>query len=61
MDLSAVEKDQDPADAWETVIGLEVHVQVLTASKMYCACPAVFTQVEIVKLVDPSWIPETTI
>jgi len=25
---------------WETVIGLEVHAQVLTASKMYCGCSA---------------------
>jgi aspartyl-tRNA(Asn)/glutamyl-tRNA(Gln) amidotransferase subunit B len=24
----------------ETVIGLEVHAQVLTASKMYCGCSA---------------------
>jgi aspartyl-tRNA(Asn)/glutamyl-tRNA(Gln) amidotransferase subunit B len=31
------------ATEWEAVIGLEVHAQISTASKMYCACPAVAT------------------
>jgi aspartyl-tRNA(Asn)/glutamyl-tRNA(Gln) amidotransferase subunit B len=30
------------AGAWETVIGLETHVQVRTASKMFCPCSAAF-------------------
>ncbi|MEP0814177.1 MAG: Asp-tRNA(Asn)/Glu-tRNA(Gln) amidotransferase subunit GatB [bacterium] len=28
---------------WEAVIGLEIHVQIATAAKQFCSCPAIFT------------------
>ncbi len=30
------------SDGWEAVIGVEVHVQLRTRTKMFCACPAAF-------------------
>lgn len=32
----------DTNPVWESVIGLEVHAQVLTKSKMFCGCPNTF-------------------
>ncbi|MBN2080936.1 Asp-tRNA(Asn)/Glu-tRNA(Gln) amidotransferase subunit GatB [bacterium] len=31
----------DVTTGWETVIGLEVHAQITTDTKMYCSCPSV--------------------
>ena len=28
--------------SWETVIGLEVHVQLATSTKLFCGCAAEF-------------------
>jgi aspartyl-tRNA(Asn)/glutamyl-tRNA(Gln) amidotransferase subunit B len=39
----------DPSKAnvtWEVVIGLEVHAQLLTQSKMFCGCPSTYVQGE---------------
>jgi aspartyl-tRNA(Asn)/glutamyl-tRNA(Gln) amidotransferase subunit B len=38
----AANKPVDLLSKYETVIGLEVHVQLLTRTKIFCACPNVF-------------------
>jgi aspartyl-tRNA(Asn)/glutamyl-tRNA(Gln) amidotransferase subunit B len=50
--------------AYETVIGIETHVELSTATKMFCACPTAFgaepnTQVCPVCLGEPGSLPVT--
>jgi aspartyl-tRNA(Asn)/glutamyl-tRNA(Gln) amidotransferase subunit B len=40
--MSLAAKKADVQSKYETVIGLEVHVQLLTRTKIFCGCPNVF-------------------
>ena len=35
--------------SWETVVGLEIHVQLKTRTKMFCRCPVGFGAAENVQ------------
>jgi aspartyl-tRNA(Asn)/glutamyl-tRNA(Gln) amidotransferase subunit B len=39
---AAPERTDQRTDQWETVVGLEVHVELATASKLFCGCPNEF-------------------
>src|SRR3954453_16871325 len=39
---TALKERVSPAANYEPVIGLEVHVQLLTATKIFCGCPTSF-------------------
>ena len=48
---------------YETVIGLEIHAQLLTRSKLFCADSTIFgappnTQVSVISLAHPGTLPK---
>jgi aspartyl-tRNA(Asn)/glutamyl-tRNA(Gln) amidotransferase subunit B len=62
--MTAAVADEVGARRYETVIGIETHCELATASKMFCACPTAFgaepnTQVCPVCLGEPGSLPVT--
>ena len=43
-DVRAMEAEREQAMVWEPVIGLEIHAQLLTKSKMFCGCSAGYAE-----------------
>ncbi|HWD46668.1 MAG TPA: Asp-tRNA(Asn)/Glu-tRNA(Gln) amidotransferase subunit GatB [Actinomycetota bacterium] len=60
--MTAAVAEEDGSRRYETVIGIETHCELGTATKMFCACPTVFgaepnTQVCPVCLGEPGSLP----
>ncbi|HZD01618.1 MAG TPA: Asp-tRNA(Asn)/Glu-tRNA(Gln) amidotransferase subunit GatB [Actinomycetes bacterium] len=63
-EASTVTFDEQESRHFETVIGIETHVELATATKMFCVCPTAFgaepnTQVCPVCLGEPGSLPVT--